>query len=197
MWSLQGQSRGYRGRTRGASLDLIIKFGKHTCVTNGNLESCKRYVSISLVSADKLTWATYLGKPCTDYSACLPLKQKRIWIFVISDSILLLMCHECSPLQVRRSCIERNMRWFVFKNKRKRTGVWIGCLNVSLSPQRGGAFYQELPNHTGFYIIWSCAIERALSMHCGRHKRCVNTSLDVEKVLWWKRWNDIACISVF
>ena len=33
------------------------------------------------------------------------------------------------------------------------------------------------------YMISECGIELALSMHCGRHRRYVNTSLGVEKVL--------------
>ena len=34
------------------------------------------------------------------------------------------------------------------------------------------------------YMILECAMELALSMHCGRHRRHVKTSLGVEKVLW-------------
>ena len=34
------------------------------------------------------------------------------------------------------------------------------------------------------YMILECAMELALSMHCGRHRGHVKTSLGVEKVLW-------------
>ena len=46
-------------------------------------------------------------------------------------------------------------------------------------------------------MILECAIELALSMHCGRHRRHVKTSLGVEKALWWNVWKYITFISVF
>ena len=35
------------------------------------------------------------------------------------------------------------------------------------------------------YMILECAMELALSMHWGRHKGHVKTSLGVEKARWW------------